>query len=545
MRWKAFFFLNPSAESRTGKFNLRSRRCPPPIEELKPFEDDMFKMIENLRFKKVRNSFQDKLKRDVKKINSSDKVLVFADKSRNVYELEKPQYEKLLRENITKSYPLLKLSLNYARQFTTVSDEDVEIIMHSRKTLLFNNDEPWVKKGDTPMFDVAMGSYDGAEVCELVGLYILHKLTSAYPSGNIGLYRDDGLAVFKNMSARSLDKARKDFSKIIGELGLQITAQSNLKIVNYLDVTLNLSTGKFCPYRKPDNHPLYINAKSNHPPSIIRHLPATISTRISGLSCDTDEFNKASQVYNDALKFSGYRDSLRYVRDDNRTDRRRRNRPRNIIWFNPPYSENIQTNIARSFLHLVDKHFPRSHILHKVFNRNNVKVSYSCTNNMASIIKSHNSRILAKDDTRVESNKSCNCRNKDLCPLDGGCLVNNVVYKATVATTPGETKVYIGMTEHSFKTRFNNHKLSFKHRKHSHDTVLSKYIWDLRDNNTEFSIKWSIVTRASAYGGNPSRCNLCLTEKLCILSADRSTLLNKRSEHYAANQRQDRSNRPP
>ena len=103
------------------------------------------------------------------------------------------------------------------------------------------------------MFDVAMGSYDGAEVCELVGLYILRKLTSAYPNGNIGLYRDDGLAVFKNMSARSLDKMRKDFSKIIGELGLQITAQSNLKIVNYLDVTLNLSTGKICPYRKPDN----------------------------------------------------------------------------------------------------------------------------------------------------------------------------------------------------------------------------------------------------------------------------------------------------
>ena len=51
MRWKAFFFLNPSTESRTGKFNLKSRRCPPPIEDLKPFEDDMFKMIESLRFK--------------------------------------------------------------------------------------------------------------------------------------------------------------------------------------------------------------------------------------------------------------------------------------------------------------------------------------------------------------------------------------------------------------------------------------------------------------------------------------------------------------
>ena len=231
---------------------------------------------------------------------------------------------------------------------------------------------------------------------------------------------------------------RKDFSKIIGELGLQITAQSNLKIVNYLDVTLNLSIGKFCPYRKPDNYPLYINAKSNHPPSIIKHLPATICTRISSLTCDADEFNKASRVYNDALKTSGYRECLQYARNNNQTSHRRRNRPRNIIWFNPPYSENVQTNIASSFHRLIDKHVPKSHVLHKIFNKSNVKVSYSCTGNMSTIIKSHNAKILANSDTRAES-KSCNCRNKDLCPLDGACLVNNIVYKATVTTTSGET----------------------------------------------------------------------------------------------------------
>ena len=111
------------------------------------------------------------------------------------------------------SEALLTLPLDYARRFTTVSDEDEEIIVHSRKTLLFNDNEPWVKAGDFPMFVVAMGSYDGAEVCEfeLVGLYILHKLTTAFPNGNIGLYRDDGLAAFRNTSARSLDKARKGF----------------------------------------------------------------------------------------------------------------------------------------------------------------------------------------------------------------------------------------------------------------------------------------------------------------------------------------------
>ena len=153
------------------------------------------------------------------------------------------------------------------------------------------------------MFDVAVGCYDGAEVCELVGLYILHKLSSKFP-GDIGLYRDNGLATFKNMSARAGDKVRKDFSKVIGGLGLKITVQSNLKVVDCLDVTLNLTTGKYYPFRKPDNDPLYINAKSNHPPSTIRQIPASISTRISGLSCDQDEFDKSTQLNNNALKSS-------------------------------------------------------------------------------------------------------------------------------------------------------------------------------------------------------------------------------------------------
>ena len=192
------------------------------------------------------------------------------------------------------SEDLLRLSLEYAKQHTTVSEQEVEIILHSRKTLLFDKNEPWVKRGDSPMFDVAMGCYDGAEVCELVGLYILHKLSSKFPEGDIGLYRDDGLAVFKNMNARAGDKARKDFCKVIGDLGLKITVQSNLKVVDYLDVTLNLTTGKYYPFRKPDNDPLYINAKSNHPPSTIRQIPASISTRISGLSCNQDEFDKSS-----------------------------------------------------------------------------------------------------------------------------------------------------------------------------------------------------------------------------------------------------------
>ena len=283
---------------------------------------------------------------------------------------------------------LLKLSLTYAKKYTTVSDEDVEIIMHSRKTLLFDKDEPGVKRGDSPMFDVAMGCYDGAEVCELVGLFILNKLSSADPNDSMGLYRDDGLAVFKNMNPRSGDKARKVFCKILGDLGLKITMQSNLKIVNYLDVTLNLTTGKYYPFRKPDNNPLYINAKSNHPSFIIKQILASISARLSSLSCDSVEFNKSSKLYNDTLESSGYNKNIQYEKNHNQ--KTKKNRSRNIIWFNPPFSQNVQTNIAKSFIRLIDKHFPKSHKLHKIY-RNNLKVSYSCTTNTANII---NQRLL-------------------------------------------------------------------------------------------------------------------------------------------------------
>ena len=75
------------------------------------------------------------------------------------------------------------------------------------------------------------------------------------------------------------------------------------------------------------------------------------------------------------------------------------------------------------------------------------------------------------------------------------------------------------MTEHEFKTRCNNQRLSFKDRKHWHDTVLSKHIWDLKDGDIDYEINWPIIKKASAYKGNPSRCNIYVAEKNCILTA--------------------------
>ena len=89
---------------------------------------------------------------------------------------------------------------------------------------------------------------------------------------------------------------------------------------------------------------------------------------------------------------------------------------RNITWFNPPYNKNVITKIGHKFLHLITKHFPKQHKFNKIFNRNTVKVSYSCTKNIKSIIQSHNKNILHKVEEDANQ-KMCNCRVKELCPL--------------------------------------------------------------------------------------------------------------------------------
>lgn len=106
MRWKAYFFLNPHDKTDVTNFRISTKKCPPSNVLLEPFEDELFKMVENIQFKKVSNAFQNKLNQDIKKINASNKVFTFADKSRNLYQLEKHNYEKLLTENITSNYKL-------------------------------------------------------------------------------------------------------------------------------------------------------------------------------------------------------------------------------------------------------------------------------------------------------------------------------------------------------------------------------------------------------------------------------------------------------
>ena len=398
--------------------------------------------------------------------------------------------------------------------------------MLARKSLLFeNNKTTWVKKGENPTFDVTMGSFDGAETCELVGLYILKKLSVIINSKNVGLYRDDGLAVIDNANGPKMDKIRKDIIKVFKDEDLSITIDTNLSATDFLDVTFDLHTGKYFPYRKPNSKPLYINALSNHPPTILKQLPEMINKRLIDLSYNEEEFDKAKSSYQIALEESGHNTRLKY--DQCNAERGNRNRKRSIIWYNPPYNMNVNTNVGKKFLQLVRKHFPKNHQLHKIFNTNTIKLSYSCTPNMQSIITQHNSQLLKREER--QQHRSCNCRSKPNCPLSGECLTPCIVYKAEVIAD-GEKSVYFGACEDVFKTRYNNHVKSFKHEKYKTETELSKFIWRLKNDYKPFQLSWSIAAKAFPYKCGTRRCDLCLSEKVCIIRSAPKGLLNKRTE---------------
>ena len=94
---------------------------------------------------------------------------------------------------------LLNKALHFASEYIHISKSDINVIHHARKLLLFDGSHTWIKK-QGGLFDVSMGAYDGAEVCELVGTYMLNLLSKKYNKNNFGLYRDDGLTVLKNKS---------------------------------------------------------------------------------------------------------------------------------------------------------------------------------------------------------------------------------------------------------------------------------------------------------------------------------------------------------
>ena len=652
IRWKVYFYNQPESDEQdvtiVETYGLKTNKCPPQDEHLKAFEQSLYDLIQQIQFRDPgNNKFLRQLNKDKKEIQKSNNILVFADKTNNLYEIKKENYCKVLNDNVTQTYKksdpiltkkinkeaqqiaktyrvenrmehysekpafltfkdhkenfqsslkcrlinpakseigliskkildkhnaairnathilqwrqskavidwfkdidnkhqckfmkfdivdfypsitkdLLLKSIEFAKQYTNITDLEVETILHAKKSLLFDRSSTWIKRTSQDMFDVTMGSYDGAETCELVGLFIMSKLTEIFGINNIGLFRDDGLAIMKKASGPKTDRARKDIIEIFKQHNLKITVECNLQTTEYLDIFFDLKSGKHRPYVKPNNTTIYVDKNSNHPPIIIKNLPEMIETRLTTLSSDINEFDKVKDYYQNALKKGGYDKTLKFNQQSDTKSKRKRK----IIWFNPPYSKSVKTNIGRQFLKLVDQFFPTNHRYRKLFNRNTIKVSYSCMQNMKQIINQHNAKILEPKEDKNQEERTCNCRDKKSCPLDGNCLKQCVVYQATV-TTEDEKKIYIGQTEEEFKTRYNNHKKSFTNTRYKNETTLSKYVWTLKEKNKEYNIKWKVLRTTKKYKCGTRKCMLCLEEKYQILTKECKEMLNKKTE---------------
>ena len=150
-----------------------------------------------------------------------------------------------IKFDIAEFYPfiseyLLKKLINYVKSFTAIEENCISAIKLACKSLLFSKDGTWIKKSDNELFDVTMGSFDGTEIWELVGLYLLNKLSKLLRDDNVGLYRD---------------KMRKNIIAIFEEEGLIMTIDTTLIETDFLDETFNLAMGKFFPFRNLTTYP--------------------------------------------------------------------------------------------------------------------------------------------------------------------------------------------------------------------------------------------------------------------------------------------------
>ena len=112
-----------------------------------------------------------------------------------------------------------------------------------------------------------MGSHDGAEVCELVGLFLLNELNELFGKDNVGLYRDNGLAIVKNASGPQMDKLRKKIVAMFKKYDLKITTETNLSSIDFSDVFFDLSKNTYRPSENLEMSPrtLIQNQIIHHP----------------------------------------------------------------------------------------------------------------------------------------------------------------------------------------------------------------------------------------------------------------------------------------
>jgi hypothetical protein len=152
--------------------------------------------------------------------------------------------------------------------------------------------------------------------------------------------------------------------------------------------------------------------------------------------------------------------------------------------------------------------------------------------NMKQKISAHNFKVLKGEEVQPDNGCNCNGEMGD-CPLEGNCLVNSVIYRAEVTGENSDKQTYTGLTSNTFKRRYYGHRHSFNTRNPKTATTLSSHIWNLKDRNEEYQIKWNVIDRAPDFNPTTRKCRLCIKEKQYIIFQPEGATLNDRSELFS------------
>ena len=194
---------------------------------------------------------------------------------------------------------------------------------------------------------------------------------------------------------------------------------------------------------------------------------------------------------------------------------------------------NVKSNVGALFLRILSECFPKGHILHKAFNRNNVKVSYRTMDNVLKIVSRHNLRIINSHQPTPPP-PPCRCHQPSpLCP--NLCKAKNIVYRCRV-TPPNNSKVetYTGLTSQTLKKRWEKHMSDCRR---GCGTTLATFVGKLRNSGVNIDIfahlEWAIKKHATPFNPVSNQCFLCLYEKYFILWEPQDASLNKRTEIFS------------
>ena len=160
-----------------------------------------------------------------------------------------------------------------------ISENEIETVTLCCKSILIYNNSAWTKKNTDDGFDVPQGSFHGAEVCELVGLLLLHAIENEniFERNKFGIFRDDGLSIVKSKSGPYIERISKKLRKVFSKFDLKITIDSNIVKTYLLDNELDLVNESYALFRKSNLQAAFLHVKSNHRRYVVSKITKSIN----------------------------------------------------------------------------------------------------------------------------------------------------------------------------------------------------------------------------------------------------------------------------